>query len=90
MVTVEAALSLVAILTVTVLLISGIGALVCKLIATDAAAAAARAYVIGVDYDPPRGAVSVAEAGGLATATVRVPSPLGEITATAVFAVESR
>ena len=89
MVTVEAAISLTAILAVTSLLIAGIGALVCTLIAYDSAAGAARAYVIGIDYDPPVGEVTVTESGGLATATATVASPLGTMHGRAVFALES-
>ena len=50
--------------------------------------AAARAYTIGVPYEPPRGAVTITESGGLATATAVVSSPLGAQTAHAVFPIE--
>jgi len=89
-VTVEAAFALTAIIVVVGIIVAGIGALVASLVATDVAAAAARAYAIGVDYSPPRGTVEVTDAGGLATATATIPSPLGEISSTAVFTVEGR
>ena len=89
-VTVEAALALTSIIVVTAGIVAGMASLVASLLAVDTAGAAARAYAVGVDYAPARGTVEVTESAGLVTATARIPSPLGEMTSTAVCLVEGR
>ncbi|WP_297189248.1 hypothetical protein [uncultured Corynebacterium sp.] len=89
-VTVEAALALTSIILVTASIVAGMAALVASLLAVDTASAAARAYAVGVDYTPPRGTVEVKEFADLVTATARIPSPLGEMTSTAVCPMEGR
>ena len=76
-VTVETAIATGALIAVFTTLVAGLVAVGAHLAAIDIAGAAARAYTIGVPYEPPRGAVTVTESGGLATATAVVPSPLG-------------
>ena len=87
-VTVETAIATGALIAVFTTLVAGLVAVGAHLAAIDIAGAAARAYTIGVPYEPPRGAVTVTESGGLATATAVVPSPLGAQTARAVFPIE--
>lgn len=76
-VTVETAIATGALIAVFTTLVAGLVAVGAHLAAIDIAGAAARAYTIGVPYEPPRGAVTITESGGLATATAVVPSPLG-------------
>ena len=87
-VTVETAIATGALIAVFTTLVAGLVAVGAHLAAIDIAGAAARAHTIGVPYEPPRGAVTVTESGGLATATAVVPSPLGAQTARAVFPIE--
>lgn len=87
-VTVETAIATGALIAVFTTLVAGLVAVGAHLAAIDIAGAAARAYTIGVPYEPPRGAVTITESGGLATATAVVPSPLGAQTARAVFPIE--
>ncbi len=88
-VTVETAIATGALIAVFTTLVAGLVAVGAHLAAIDIAGAAARAYTIGVPYEPPRGAVTVTESsGGLATATAVVPSPLGAQTARAIFPIE--
>lgn len=86
--TVETAVGLGSLVAVCGLIVGAIATMAAHLNAVEAAGAAARAHAIGVGYQPTRGEVTVTEAGGLATATARVPSPLGERTHSAVFPVE--
>ena len=65
MVTVEAAFALAAIMTVTALIVAGLATCAAQIAAIDVAGAAARAYVIGVDYTPPRGTVEVTTSSGV-------------------------
>ena len=78
-VTVETAIATGALIAVFTTLVAGLVAVGAHLAAIDIAGAAARAYTIGVPYEPPRGAV---------TATAVVPSPLGAQTARAIFPIE--
>lgn len=86
--TVETALSLSALVVVTVAIVGGIATVAAYITAVDVAGAAARAYALGVDYSAPRGAVEVTKRAGLATAEATVPAPIGTMRATAVFPVE--
>lgn len=89
-ITVETAIATGALIAVFTTLVAGLVAVGAHLAAIDIAGAAARAYTIGVPYEPPRGAVTVTvtESGGLATATAVVLSPLGAQTARAIFPIE--
>ena len=87
-VTVETAIATGALIAVFTTLVASLVAVGAHLAAIDIAGAAARAYTIGVSYEPPRGAVTITESGGLATATAVVPSPLGAQTARAIFPIE--
>lgn len=89
-VTVEAALSLSVLVTVAAAIIGGIATLAAYIGAVDVAGAAARAHAIGVDYEPPRGAVSVLEDAGVVSVTATVPAALFEVSATARYPVEYR
>lgn len=88
MTTVETALSLATLVTVAAAIIAGIAAMSAYIAAVDIAGAAARAYSLGVDYEAPRGAVTVSQSGGLASAVATVPAPVGAMTYTAIFPVE--
>ncbi|WP_342318890.1 hypothetical protein [Corynebacterium mayonis] len=90
MTTIEGALSLTVLITVTAAIISGVATMAAYISAVDIAGAAARAHAIGVDYEPPRGTVSVGQAGGVVTVTAEVPAPLRTMSATAVYPVEFR
>ena len=83
-VTVETAIATGALIAVFTTLVAGLVAVGAHLAAIDIAGA----YTIGVPYEPPRGAVTITESGGLATATAFVPSPLGAQTARAIFPIE--
>jgi len=67
-VTVETAIATGALIAVFTTLVAGLVAVGAHLAAIDIAGAAARAYTIGVPYEPPRGTVTVTESGGRATA----------------------
>ncbi|AKK07221.1 hypothetical protein CMUST_14640 [Corynebacterium mustelae] len=86
--TVETAIALSALIVVFSLMVAGIMTLAAYLSAIDIAGAAARAYAIGTDYQPPRGTITVTEHAGLATASAAVPAPLGTMTAQAIFPME--
>ena len=88
--TIETAVGLGSLVAVCGLIVGAIATMAAHLTAVDAAGAAARAHAIGLDYTSPNGEVSVTESAGLATATAKVPSPLGERTHRAVFPVEVR
>lgn len=86
--TIEAALSLTVLVAVAAAIVSGIATMGAYIAAVDTAGAAARAHALGVDYTAPRGEVDVTVDKGLATATARIPAPVGAMTASAVFPVE--
>lgn len=88
-VSVEAALALSALVVVSGLIIAAMATLAAYLAAVDGAGAAARAHAIGETFAPSRGSVSVAEAGGLITATMSIPAAFGEVSAHAVFPLEN-
>lgn len=88
MTTIETALSLTVLVTVTAAIVAGIATIAAYITAVDIAGAAARASAIGVAYAPPRGTVEVSEGAGLVTATARVPAAIGTMRAQAVFPVE--
>lgn len=88
-VSVEAALGMSALVVVVVAMVGALATLGAYLSAVDTAGAAARSLAIGVDFEPPRGSISTTSADGLVTVTARVPAPLGEVSATAVFPEES-
>lgn len=87
-VTIEAAFSLSALVVVAALIIAALATVAAHVAAVDMAGAAARAHAIGVEYQPPRGQLSVSREGGLVKVEARVPAPLGWQRATAVFPVE--
>ncbi|MDY5784956.1 MULTISPECIES: hypothetical protein [unclassified Corynebacterium] len=89
-VTVEAALSLTVLVTVAAAIVGAIATMAAYIAAVDIAGAAARSHAIGVDFDPPRGSVSVSEAAGQVTVTATVPGPVVEVRATAIYPVEYR
>lgn len=88
-VTIEAALALSSLVIVCAGMIGGIATLAAQVAAIDNAGAAARAHAIGVDYQPPRGSISVHTESGLATATADIPAVFGTMSATAIFPVET-
>lgn len=87
-ITVEAALSLTALLVVFIAMISALTSLGAYISAVDIAGAAARAHAIGVAYTPPKGDVSVAQSAGLVTITATVPAVVHDMSATAIFPKE--
>ncbi|KKO80510.1 hypothetical protein WU87_04940 [Corynebacterium minutissimum] len=87
-VTIEAALSLFALVIVAAGIVGGIATLSAHLAAVDAAGAAARSAAIGVDYHRDGVTVSLSESSGLITAEAAVPAPLGTMRAQAVFPAE--
>ncbi len=87
-VSVEAALGLSSVVIVIMAAVAALATLGAYLAAVDIAGAAARAAAIGVDFVPPRGQVASSTGGGMVTVTARVPAPLGEMEATAVFPEE--
>lgn len=87
-ITVEAALSLTALLVVFIAMISALTSLGAYISAVDIAGAAARAYAIGVAYTPPKGDVSVAQSAELVTITATVPAVAYDMSATAIFPKE--
>lgn len=88
MTTIETALSLSVLVTVAAAIVAGIATMAAYVAAVDIAGAAARSWAIGVAYEPPRGSVDVAEAGGVVTATASLPAPIGTMRAAASFPVE--
>lgn len=89
-VTVEAALTMSVLVIVAAGIIAGVVAVASYLQAVHTAGAAARAHALGVSYSPPRGTVTISEGAGVATATVRIPTPLGAVGANAVFPMETQ
>ncbi|WJY64934.1 hypothetical protein CAQUA_00970 [Corynebacterium aquatimens] len=87
-VTIEAALALASLVIVAAAIIAGVSTMAAYLSAIDIAGAAARSHAIGVDYNPPRGAVVITQSDGMVTATARVPSPLRTMSAHASYPVE--
>lgn len=88
-VSIEMALGLSSLVAVLAAMVAALATLGAHLAAIDTAGAAARAHAIGVDFTPPRGSVDVTVTGGLVTVTARIPAPLREMSATAVFPEES-
>lgn len=91
-VTVEAALSLAVLVTVAAAIVAGMSTMAAYVAAVDVAGAAARSHAIGVDYVPPRDAitVTVAEDADVVRATAEVPAALRPMRATASYPVEIR
>lgn len=87
-ITVEAALSLSALVVVFTAMVSALISLGAYLSAIDIAGAAARAYAIGVAYTPPKGDIAVVESAGLVTVTATVPAVMTNMHATAIFPKE--
>lgn len=87
-VTVEAALSLSSLVVVAALIIAALATVAAHVAAVDMAGAAARAHAIGVEYQPPRGQLSIGHEGGLVKVVASVPAPLGTQRATAIFPLE--
>ncbi|MDO5031875.1 hypothetical protein [Corynebacterium sp.] len=87
-VTIEAALSLSALVIVAAGIVGGVATMSAHLAAVDAAGAAARAHAIGVDYQREGVEIMVTDSGGLVTARAEVPAPLGTMRAQAVFPAE--
>ena len=79
--TIEAALSLSALVVVAGVIVAALAAMGAYISAVDIAA---RAHAIGLDYDPPAGRVTTQERGGMVTVTARVRG----MEATAVFPTE--
>lgn len=88
MTTIETALSLTVLITVTAAIMAGIATIAAYISAVDIAGAAARASAIGVDYSPPRGTVEIEHNAGLVTATAHVPAAVATMRASAIFPVE--
>ena len=82
--TIEAALSLSALVIVAGAIVAALATMGAYISAVDIAGAAARAHAIGLDYDPPAGRVTTQERGGMVTVTARVRG----MEATAVFPTE--
>jgi hypothetical protein len=70
------------------MVLGGMSVLGAYVSAIDQAGAAARSRAIGVPYATEGATVSYSESAGLTTATVSVPSVVGEISATAIFPTE--
>lgn len=88
MVTLEAALSLSALVLVAGAILGAIAMLGAYVSAIDIAGAAARSQAIGVPYEPPRGSIDFHSSGGLVTATARIPVAGVNVSASAVFPEE--
>lgn len=88
--TIEAAVGLGVLVTVCGLGVAGFATLAAYISAVDIAGAAARAQAIGVEYQPPRGQVSIRDDGTYATAVAEVEGPLRTVQAEVVFPVEYR
>ncbi|MCS4490107.1 hypothetical protein N7326_06835 [Corynebacterium sp. ES2794-CONJ1] len=86
--TIETAIGIASLMTVLGVAVGAILSAASYLSAIDIAGAAARSYVIGVDYQPARGHVHITTSGTLATATAEVPSLFGTMRAQAIFALE--
>lgn len=89
-VTIEAALSLSVLIIVAAAIVGAMATMAAYISAVDIAGAAARAYAIGVEYQPPRSdiSVSVGESAGLVTVTASVPGVIGTMSADAAFPAE--
>ncbi|MCK7677667.1 hypothetical protein M0E84_06410 [Corynebacterium sp. CCM 9186] len=88
-VTIEAAISISALIVVCSLIAVGVGTLAAHVAAIDLAGAVARGHAIGREPEPGPGVrITVTENAGVVTAEVAVPSPLGEATASAFYPVE--
>lgn len=90
-VTIEASLALSSLVIVAAAVVGAMATMAAAIAAVDIAGAAARAHAIGVAAPPPRddAHVSVRESHGLVTVVAEVDAPLGTMSATAVFPVET-
>ena len=88
MTTIETALSMTVLVTVTAAIVAGVATIAAYISAVDIAGAAARSAAIGIAYEPPRGEVVITESAGLVTATARVPAAIGTMDAQAIYPVE--
>lgn len=87
-VTVEAALSMVTLVTVTAAVLGAMATMAAHLSAVQTAGAAARAEAVGVEFTPAQGSVQVASSGGMITVTATVPAVFGDVAATAIAPLE--
>ncbi|MBV7293566.1 hypothetical protein [Corynebacterium sp. TAE3-ERU16] len=88
-VTVEAAVSISALIVVCVIIAAGVATLAAHVAAIDLAGAAARGHALGRELEPGRGVrITLTETAGVVTASVTVPAPLGDATARAFYPVE--
>lgn len=87
-VTIEAAFGLASIVIVAGGVLAAMAALALYISAVDMAGAAARAHALGEEFTPTRGTVTLHNDGTWATATVSIPAPLRDVTATAVYPLE--
>ncbi|MBI8999611.1 hypothetical protein M0E87_02030 [Corynebacterium sp. CCM 9185] len=88
-VTIEAAISISALIVLCALIVAGVVTLAAHVAAIDLAGAAARGHAIGRELTPgPEVRVTVTENAGIVTAAVTVPAPLGAVTARAFYPVE--
>ena len=88
-VTIEAAISISALIVVCVLIAAGVATLAAHVAAIDLAGAAARGHALGRELEPERDVrITVTETAGMVTASVTVPAPLGDATARAFYPVE--
>lgn len=89
-VTIEAALALSSLVVVCALIVASMATMISYLVAVDLAGAAARAHAIGENFTPSRGAVDISEVDGFVSVRASVGSPFGEVSADAIFPIESR
>lgn len=87
-VTLEAAFGLAGIVSVAGLVLAAMSALALYISAVDTAGAAARAHALGLPFTPQRGSVQISDDGAWATATVQVPAPFIDISASATYPLE--
>lgn len=87
-VTIEAAFGLAGIVLVAGTVLTTLLAVALYISAVDTAGAAARAHALGETFTPARGTVELSNDGTWATATVSIPAPLRDLTATATYPLE--
>lgn len=90
-VTIEAALALSSLVIVAAAVVGAMATMAAAIAAVDIAGATARAHAVGVSTAPAHddARVDITEADGLVTVHAEVDSPIGPMSATAVFPVEA-
>lgn len=88
-VSLEAAIASAALLIFTSGLIGVLATFAAYIAAIDTAGAAARSYAIGVEYEPERGSIEIAEQGDYVSVTATMQAPFGAVNATATYPKET-